>query len=333
MRAFYILMRMRIFDVMRSRSSAIYFLAAPVLILLVVAVVFINGQPFERKHVGVADPGARAALAGFSEVALEEVAGAPQAEARIRSRLISAAVVADERGVRVLAPAHETLFARGLAGALAQPAPPVVTITLPRWSYVHYVFPGVLTFAVLVSGLYGMGFAMASYRQNLFLKKLATTPLSKGTFIAAQVAARSLLILVQMVLLVAAAALLLGLPVSLTALVGLAIFTVLGLIAFMGLGFVLACVMRSAEMLSDVVNGLMAPLVLCSDMFFPVTELPGPLAGFATLLPTTQLVRAARALLLEGETNLLHLAPELGILLGWLVVTYAVSWKLFRWID
>ncbi len=331
MRAFYALARMRVLDVLRSPSSAIYFLVAPVLILVVVAVVFINGQPFERRHVGVvAGADAGAALVAFPEVKLEEITGEPHARARIHARALSAAVVRDGAGWKVLAAGHEGVFGRGLASALSPPVS-VETVTLARWSYVHYVFPGVLSFAVLVSGLYGMGYAMARYRQNQFLKKLATTPLGKGTFIAAQVAARALLILLQMILLVAAAALLLELPVTVGGLLGLTLFTVVGLVTFMGLGFVLACTIRSDALLSDVVNGLLAPLVLCSDMFFPVTELPRPLADFAALLPTTQLVRAGRALLLEGVEGIGSLLPELAILVAWLVAAYVVSWLVFRW--
>jgi ABC-type multidrug transport system permease subunit len=331
-KAFLVLARMRVLDVLRSRSSAIYFLVAPVVILLVVALIFINGQPFERRHVALVAPGAPAALSGFRELALEPAPDENAARGRIRSRAVSAAIVAEGAGWKVIAGSNDGLFARGLASALPPPVA-IETVSLPRWSYVHYVFPGVLTVAVLVAGLYGMGFVMARWRQNLFLKKLATTPLGKGTFIAAQVAARSVLILAQMVLLVAAAALVLDLPVSALGLALLGAFTVVGLVTFMGLGFLLACTIRSDELLSDVVNGLLAPMILCSDMFFPITELPGPLAAAAALLPTTQLVRAARAILLEGTTDLGALGPPLGLLAAWLVLTYAVSLLLFRWHD
>jgi len=331
MRAFLVLVRMRVNDVLRSPSSASYFLAAPVIILVVIAIVFVNGQPFERRHVGVVDA-EPPPLAAYPEVALEPTPSEAAAVLRIQRRVLTAALVRAPSGWTVIVGDREGLFGRGLAAALPAPAQ-VRVVALPRWSYVHYVFPGVLTFAVLVSGLYGMGHAMARYRQSLFLKKLATTPLRKTTFIAAQVAARAILVFLQMVLLVAAAALLLDLPVSPWGLAALTVVTTVGLVTFMGVGFALACVIRNDALLADVINGLLSPLVLCSDMFFPVSALPRPLAVVAGALPTTQLVRAVRAILLHGVHEVGPLLPELGLLLVWLVATYAVSLRVFRWHD
>jgi hypothetical protein len=45
----------------------------------------------------------------------------------------------------------------------------------------------------MFAGLFGTGYAMARYRQNGFLKKLATTPLSRteSSWLSCAVAARS----------------------------------------------------------------------------------------------------------------------------------------------
>lgn len=52
-------------------------------------------------------------------------------------------------------------------------------MAVPKWGYVHYLFPGLLTFSVLLAGLFGMGYGMVRFRATLLLKKLATTPLSR----------------------------------------------------------------------------------------------------------------------------------------------------------
>ncbi len=79
-----------------------------------------------------------------------------------------------------------------------------------------------------------MGYAMVRYRQSLFLKKLATTPLRRSTFIAAQLLGRSLLVLLQVALLVLCGALVFDLPLSGRAVVELFGLSLLGLLVFAG---------------------------------------------------------------------------------------------------
>ena len=53
MRALWVLSRLRVLDVVRSRSATFAFLGLPVLILLVLASVFSGGHPFEVRRVTV----------------------------------------------------------------------------------------------------------------------------------------------------------------------------------------------------------------------------------------------------------------------------------------
>ena len=114
-----------------------------------------------------------------------------------------------------------------------------------------------------------MGYTMVRFRQNLFLKKLATTPLRRSTFVGAQIASRSVLVLVQVSLLVVVAVVLFHLPMSLPAAAWTALIAVLGLITFMGVGFVLACLVEAEGVVNDIINSLITPLVLFSEIFFP----------------------------------------------------------------
>jgi ABC-2 type transport system permease protein len=48
------------------------------------------------------------------------------------------------------------------------------------------------------------------------------------------------------------------------------------------------------------------------------------------VLPLTALIDALRANMLQGEP-IAHVAPQLGILAVWLVVSFSLALKLFRW--
>ena len=73
--------------------------------------------------------------------------------------------------------------------------------------------------------------------------------------------------------------------------------------------------------------------MLLSEIFFPVDELPSFIARFSGALPSTQLVRLVRGVLLHGETRWSALWPGISIMCLWIVVAYGVSLLAFRWHD
>jgi ABC-2 type transport system permease protein len=328
MRAFVVLTRMRLLDVLRSASSVGFILFFPIVLLVVTGLVFLEGHPFERRTVLVVGDveRARAALAAFEEARVEPARSQAEAEGRIRSRMASAALVDG----RLIVGPRDQLFGRGLRELLPG-APPLEVLAVPEHGYVHYLFPGILAFSVMASGLFATGHTLVLYRQNRFLKKLATTPLPKATFVLAQITARSLLVMAQAALLVLAARLLFGAPFTLVGLLWLAAITLLGLLAFMGVGFALACVITTEDLVVDIISGVQLPLILLSEIFFPLAALPRALGTLGEWLPSTEMVRLARAVLLYGETDPAVLLPGLAFMAGWAALTFVVSVGLFKW--
>src|SRR6185369_3953673 len=96
-------------------------------------------------------------------------------------------------------------------------------------------------------------------------------------------------------------------------------------------GFALACVIETEGLMLDVINAMTAPMVLLSEIFFPLSELPAPLPAVASLLPSTQMVRLTRDVLVYGVTDASALLPGMAILGVWAVVTYGASVAAFRW--
>ncbi len=153
----------------------------------------------------------------------------------------------------------------------------------------------------------------------------------KWTFVGAQVTARSLLVLAQVVLLVLAAWMGFGMRAEIVALAWLLLITTLGLLAFMGIGFALACAIKSEDLVVDVISAVNLPLVLLSEIFFPLGSLPRPLAAVGELLPSTEMVRLSRAVLLYGETGAAPLASGLVGLAIWSIASFGLSLALFKW--
>jgi ABC-type polysaccharide/polyol phosphate export permease len=321
-RPFLLLVRLRVMEVFRQRSTGIFFLGLPLLFLVLVGVIFANGHPFERRRLAVVGE-VPAALSQFPELRVERV-GREAAFGKLGAHIINGVL----DGNTLTVGQFDQLFGRGLASALGARLELLESV---KWGFVHYTFPGMLVFCIAISGLFGMGYNMVRYRQNLFLRKLSTTRLSRSTFVAAQIAGRGLYILAQALLLLAIGWLFFRLPLTLSSALWTLGLTVLGLWAFLGIGFVFACFLRTEALIYDAISAVAWPIVLLSEFFFPADELPAPLPHLAAALPSTQLVRMLRAVLLYHDTS--RLLPGVAVIAAWIVVTFALAWHFFRWND
>ena len=333
MKALWVLARLRVLDVLRSRSATFAFLGLPVLILLVLAVVFGSGQPFEVRRVsfvqapGELDPAAL--RLSTHEVRVEREPERDVARRKLETRATDAVLERDGAGIlRITVGSKDELWARGVA-ALLSPAS-LELVRLNRLGYVHYLFPGLLCSSVMFAGLFGMGYAMARYRNNAFLKKLSTTPLSRATFVLAQILGRGSLVSVQAALLLVVALVGFGLRPTSSGALSAALVCALGLFVFSGIGFALASVIETEAVLSDLISGLTLPFTLFSGVFFPLDGLPRPLAEVCAWLPSTLMVDAVRSTLLYGA-GFMTVGGKLCGLLLWGAVTFAFSVRLFRW--
>ena len=277
MKALLLLTRQRLFDVLRSKSSATFMFAFPVLLLLVVGFIFINGHPFEQSHVALLGDADASALSSFEEVSVERSADREEAFGKLKARMVIA--VLERRGAQTVLTVRprSRLIGQGMLAELGKAAT-LEVLEVPSFGYVHYLFAGLVAFSVMLSGLFATGWTMVVYRQNRFLKKLATTPLSKSSFVAALVGARGLLIYGQLGLMTLVGAVVFGLSFSSLRLVWFAAICGLGLAVFMGIGFILACLIRTEDLVVDIISAVNMP--------------PG--AAQRDLLPAERATQAAR---------------------------------------
>jgi ABC-type multidrug transport system permease subunit len=77
-------------------------------------------------------------------------------------------------------------------------------------------------------------------------------------------------------------------------------------------------------------NLVMLPMWIFSGVFFSSTRFPDALQPFIQALPLTAVNDALRASMLEGA-GLTRLGPELAIVAAWLVVSFLLAVRLFRW--
>jgi ABC-2 type transport system permease protein len=189
---------------------------------------------------------------------------------------------------------------------------------------VDFLVPGVLSLAVMASAMVSLGIATGFERRYGVLKRLGSTPLSRGGLLISKTATVLGLEILQ-ILLVVVVGVAIGwdVPAGIVPAVGLLL---LGTIAFAGIGMLMAGTLRAEANLAAA-NGLFLVLLFLGGMAYPLDKLPAALQDFAKALPAAALSETVRSVLSA------HAFPtgELAVLVAWAVGAPLLAARYFRW--
>jgi len=203
------------------------------------------------------------------------------------------------------------------------------TVREPGARYVDFVVPGLLGMNLMGSGIWGIGFAIVDARRKHLLKRLVATPMSRAQYLTSFVLSRLTFLVVEVALLLGFAALVFGVPLRGSPLV-LAAVCLLSALAFASLGLLISARPRTVEGVSGIMNLIMLPMWIFSGVFFSAARFPDAVQPAIKALPLTAVIDALRATMLRGA-GLQDLLPELAVIVAWLVTTFLLAVRLFRW--
>ncbi|MDQ3427931.1 MAG: ABC transporter permease [Gemmatimonadota bacterium] len=202
-------------------------------------------------------------------------------------------------------------------------------VSEPGSRYVDFVVPGLLGMNIMGSGIWGLGFAIVDARRKKLLKRLIATPMSRTQYLASFLLSRITMLVVEVALLLGFAVLVFGVPLR-----GswgmLALICLLSALAFSALGLLLASRAQTVEGVSGLMNLIMLPMWIFSGVFFSASRFPDSLQPFIQALPLTAVIDALRASMLEGASAA-RLLPELGVIALWLLGSFVLAVRMFRW--
>lgn len=210
------------------------------------------------------------------------------------------------------------------------PVPVVDTHVSERGSrYIDFVVPGLLGMNLMGSGIWGIGFAIVDARKKKLLKRLIATPMSRAEYLASFLFFRLALLVVEVATLIGFGTLVFDVPLR-GSFVQLAAICVLSSLAFGGLGLLIASRARTMEGASGLMNLVMLPMWVFSGVFFSSGNFPDVAQPIIQALPLTAVNDALRANMLQGAPwNVV--GSEMAIIAVWLVVTFTLALRLFRW--
>jgi ABC-2 type transport system permease protein len=184
--------------------------------------------------------------------------------------------------------------------------------------------PGVLALALISTSFTGQAIATGFDRRAGLLRLLGTTPLGRSGLIAGRVGA-VLVVQVIQVLLLGAAAVLLGWRPDPAGIGPALLAGVLGTAAFVSLGLLLAGTLRAEAVLAAA--NLIWVLLLAGGGVVLATDRLGPVGPIVRWLPSGALGDALRSALASGGWP----GRDLLVLLGWAVIGAVATIRWFRW--
>ena len=327
----------------REPEALFWVIFFPLIMAIVLGFAF-REQSVEKSRVAIAEgsatiaPSERTAMeAAGIEIQGTSVLPVEDATNRVHGGAIDAALVPGASPRVVFDPAREpSVLARlrireAFASARASGNTDIVDAPTDGEGnrYIDWLFPALLGMNLMGTGLWGIGFAIAEQRQKKLLRRFLVTPMKRSSYLLSFVLSRMVFLVVELAILLSFGFLILGVPLA-GSVINFAAVSILGTLAFAGVGLMVASRPKTIEGISGILNLVMMPMWLCSGVFFSYERFPEAMQGFCRALPLTALNDALRGIMLEG-VSLLSVGSELLVLVLWGVISFFLALKFFRW--
>jgi ABC-type multidrug transport system permease subunit len=334
------LTRARVRELTREPEAIFWVFVFPIVLAAILGLAFRSRPPEALPVAVVTGSHADARLAALSAGSDLEPRVLSAGEARLalaRGRVVLV-VSADDTPSYAYDPTQpESRAARLAVDAALQRAagrtdaftPGSAEVTEAGARYVDFLVPGLLGMNLMGTGMWGIAFSLVVARNGNLLKRLVAAPARRSHLLGAQLTSRLIFLIPEAGALLLFAYFALGVPMrgSVLLLIGTSL---LGALAFSGLGLLTAARPRTIEGVSGIMNLVMVPMWIFSGIFFSTERFPASMQPFVQALPLTALNDALRGVMLEG-TGLVSLLPELALLAAWGTVSFVLALKYFRW--
>ncbi len=192
-----------------------------------------------------------------------------------------------------------------------------------------YTFSGLLGFAIMSMGIFGLANAMPQEKQRGSFRRLRASPFRASQLILANGVHYLIITLMSVLAMVIA---------SLTIFhfnmrgnwITFAIFAAYAAIMILGFGLFIGAWARNENQSAPLSNLVSFPMMFLSGVFFPRFLYPEWLQGVTQFVPLTPVVDGLRRIMTENAA-LTQLGPELAIIGAWTLIIYVAATKCFRW--
>ncbi len=192
-----------------------------------------------------------------------------------------------------------------------------------------YTFAGLLGFAIIGMGIFGPINVFPELKKMGILRRLSTTPLKVWQYFVSTMIGQAIIGLLSIAVMFVVAITVFHLVV-----VGnwieLIIFLILSITMILGIGLALGGWAKNERQVAPLANIVVFPMMFLSGTFFPRFLMPEWLQNISAFLPLTPVIDGIRLITTEG-LHLVEILPQVGLIVGWMVVIYIIAFRVFRW--
>ncbi len=324
-------------EFIREPEAIFWTFVFPILLAVGLGIAFQNRPP-ESMKIGAATPQLAQALSSGKGLTVRTMTPSEGREALRTGRIVLFAMPSAGGPVyRYDDTNPEARTARLLAdkamqrSAGAKDTVPVTDelVREPGSRYIDFVVPGLLGMNLMGSGIWGLGFTIVDARRKKLLKRLVASPMPRWQFLLSFLLSRLVLLVVEVAALVGAAIVIFGVPLR-GPVWQLGLLCLFSALAFSALGLLIASQAKTIEAASGLMNLVMLPMWVLSGVFFSSERFPDVVQPFIKALPLTAVIDALRSNMLQG-TTITQMTWQIPVIAGWLVVSFLLAMKLFRW--
>jgi len=195
--------------------------------------------------------------------------------------------------------------------------------------FIDFLMPGLVAMSIMQMGLFSVAFSFVQLKNRGILRRLLATPVHPASFLFGQVVTRLSVSVLQTLVLIGIAVFLFDVKIV-GNMASILLLALIGGGVFVSLGFAVSGWARNEEVAAPIANVIALPMMFLSGVFFPRSAMPDVLERVTDFLPLTYLIDALRNVATDGEVlwsqgwNLLGLGV-------WLIITFAVAVRLFKW--
>ncbi|MEN8904976.1 MAG: ABC transporter permease [Clostridiales bacterium] len=195
--------------------------------------------------------------------------------------------------------------------------------------YIDYILPGIFSVLIMTTSFFTVGVTIASYKENLIMKKFRTTPMKLSNFFVAIVISRIIVIVIQIALMWIIAVLMFNANFSGNIIAFIYTF-LFACLVFLTIGFTIASLTKTFNAAIGVANSFYMGLTFVSAAFYPIDSFPSTMKYVVKALPLIHIVESIREVWTNGSW-IPFSSINIIVLIAWLIVGFIVSIIKFRW--
>ncbi|MGB9681533.1 MAG: ABC transporter permease [bacterium] len=165
--------------------------------------------------------------------------------------------------------------------------------TKGTFSFIDFIYPGIVIFVVFMTGLFGIGTDMAWLKEKGIIRRINVTTLPSSNFIISYIISRIYLIILQIILVTLMAKLIFKTTINPLSppFIGYSLLTIVCLSSF---GFFLASISKTTNSANAISQVLNFPMQFLGGLYFPVINAPWTIRWIVLINPITYLASGIR---------------------------------------